>query len=81
MGTKDKTLMRTENSSSVNLSSERLCMMFLMYWEVFVLMVLVVNLRNEDLQWFSAKRTFIDGGVYMRFSGGVGSRVTSSVFM
>ena len=56
-------------------------MMFLMYWEVFVLMVLVVNLRNEDLQWFSAKRTFIDGGVYMRFSGGVGSRVTSSVFM
>ena len=56
-------------------------MMFLMYWEVFVLMVLVVNLRNEDLQWFSAKSTFIDGGVYMRFSGGVGSRVTSSVFM
>ena len=56
-------------------------MMFLLYWEVFVLMELVVNLRNEDLQWFSAKRTFIDGGVYMRFSGDVGSRITSSVFM
>ena len=37
--------------------------------------------RNEDLQWFSGKRTFIDGGVYMRFNRGVGSRVVSSVFM
>ena len=35
-------------------------------------MDLVVNLQTEDLQWFSGKRTFIDGGVYMRFSGGVG---------
>ena len=55
--------------------------MFLLYWEVYVLMELVVNLRNEDLHWFSGKRTFIDGGVYMRFSGSLGSMVTSSVFM
>ena len=55
--------------------------MFLLYWEVYALMELDVNLRNEDLHWFSGKRTFIDGGVYMRFNGGVGSRVTSSVFM
>ena len=53
--------------------------MFLSYWEVYVLMDLVVNLRNEDLYWFIEKRTFIDGSVHMRFSGGVGSRVTSSV--
>ena len=45
-------------------------------------MELAVNLRNEDLHWFSGKRTFIDGGVYIRFRGGVGSRVIiSSVFM
>ena len=44
-------------------------------------MDLVMNLRNEDLHWFCGKRTFIDGGVYMRFSAGVGSRVISSVFM
>ena len=41
-------------------------------------MELVVNIRNEDLHWFSEKSTFIDGGVYMRFSGSVGSRVLSS---
>ena len=55
--------------------------MFLLYWEVYVLMELAVNLRNEDLHWFSGKRTFIDGGVYMCFNGGVASRVISSVFM
>ena len=44
-------------------------------------MDLVVDLRNEDWHWFCGKRTFIDGGVYMHFSGGVGSRATSSVFM
>ena len=55
--------------------------MFLLYWEVYALMELDVNLRNEDLHWFSGKRTFIDGGVYMRFNGGVGSRVISSEFM
>ena len=54
--------------------------MFLLYWEVYVLMELAVNLRNEDLHWFSGKRTFLDGGVYMRFNGDVGSRVIS-VFM
>ena len=55
--------------------SERLCIMFLLYWEVHVLMELVVNLQNEDLHWFSGKMTVIDSGVYMRFNGGVGSRV------
>ena len=44
-------------------------------------MELVVNLGNEDFDWFSGKKTFIDGYVHMRFSVGVGSRVTSSVFM
>ena len=55
--------------------------MFLLYWEVYTLMELVVNLQNEDLRWFSGKRTFIDRGLYMRFSGSVGSSVTSFVFM
>ena len=54
--------------------------MFLLYWEVYVLMQFVLNLRNEHLYWFSGKRTFIDGGVYIRFSGVVGSRVASSLF-
>ena len=35
--------------------------MFLLYWEVYVLMELVVNLQNEDLHRFSGKRNFIDG--------------------
>ena len=34
VGTKDKPLVRTENSSLVNVSSERLCILFLLYWEV-----------------------------------------------
>ena len=55
--------------------------MFLLYWEVYTLMELVVNLQNEDLRWFSGKRTFIDRGLCMRFSGSVGSSVTSFVFM
>ena len=53
----------------------------LLYWEVYALMALAVDLRNKDLHWFSGKRTFIDGGVYMLFNGGVGSRVISSEFM
>ena len=81
VGTNDKPLVRTENSSSVNVWSERLRIMFLLYWKVYVLMDLVVNLWNEDLHWFCGKKTFIDGGVYVRFSGGVGSRVIFSVFM
>ena len=56
VGTKDKLLVRTENSSSVNVSSGRLCIMLLLYWEEYVLMDLVLNLRNEDLPWFSGKR-------------------------
>ena len=54
--------------------------MVLLYWEVYVLMELAVNLQNEDLHWFSGKWTFIDGDAYMRFNGGVGSRVISSEF-
>ena len=81
LGTKDKPLVRTDNSFSVNMRSEMLCIMFLLYWEVYRLIELPVNLQNEDLHWFSGKRTFIDGGVYMRFNEGVSSRVTSSVFM
>ena len=34
-----------------------------------------------DLHWLSGKRTLIDGGVYIHFHEGVGSRVISSVFM
>ena len=55
--------------------------MFLLYWEAYILMDLVVNLRDGDLDWFCRKTTFIDGGVYMRFSGGVGLTVTSSFFI
>ena len=29
-----------------------------------------MNLWNEDLNWFCGKRTFIYGGVSMRFRGG-----------
>ena len=54
--------------------------MFLFYWELYALLELVENLQNEDLHWFSEKRIFIDGGVYMRISGRVGSRNASSVF-
>ena len=49
--------------------------MFLLHWEVYFLMELVVNLPNKDLNWSSGKRTFIDVGVYMHFRGGVGSRL------
>ena len=44
-------------------------------------MKLVMNLQNEDMHWFSGKRAFIHDDVYMRFNGGVGPGVTSSVFM
>ena len=54
--------------------------MFLLYWEVYTLMELAVNLQNQDLHWFSGKSTFIDG-VYMRFNECVGSRVLSSAIM
>ena len=81
VGTKVRTLVKTDNSSSVNMGSERLCIMFLLYWEVYVLTELAANLRNEDLHWFSGKRTIVDGSVYMRFNGGVGSRIIFSEFM
>ena len=45
----DKPLVRPENSSPVNVWWERLYIMLLLYWEVYNLMDLVVNLRNEDL--------------------------------
>ena len=78
---KDKPLVRTENSSSFNVWLERLSIMFWLYWEVYVLMDLVMNLRNEDLHWFYGKKNFIGGGIYVNFNGDVGSRVTFSVFV
>ena len=48
VGTKDKPLVRTKDSSSVNVD-QRLCIMFLLYWEVYVLIELVLNFQNEDL--------------------------------
>ena len=39
---------------------------------MYVFFELVVNFQNKDLHWFSGKMNFIDGSVYMRFSGGVG---------
>ena len=56
--TKGKSLVRTENSSSVNVWSGRLCIMFLLYWEVYVLMDFVKNLQNENLHWFCGNRTY-----------------------
>ena len=44
-------------------------------------MELVVNLQNEDLHWFSGKKSFINGGMSMGFTEGEGSRVTIYVFM
>ena len=35
----------------------------------------VVSLRNENLHWFCGKRTFIGGGLYIRFNRSVDSRV------
>ena len=61
--------------------SGRLCIKFLLYWKVYVLTDLVVSLWNEDSYWFCGKTFFIDGDVYMRFNGDVGSRVTSSIFI
>ena len=49
VGTKDKRLVRTDNSSSANMGSERMCIVFFLYWELYVLMELAVNFRNEDL--------------------------------
>ena len=47
VGTKHKPLVRTKNSSLVNVLSEKLCIMFSFYWEVYVLINLVVNFQNE----------------------------------
>ena len=55
--------------------------MFLLYWELHVLIELVLNLGNEELHWFNEERTFIDGCVYMGFSGGVLSTVAFSVIV
>ena len=48
METKDKLLVRTENSSSVIVWFERF-VMYLLYWKVYVSMDLVMNLQNDDL--------------------------------
>ena len=37
--------------------------MFLLYWEVYVLIVAALNFLNEDLHWFCGKRTLIDVGM------------------
>ena len=69
VGTKDKPLVRTENSYSVSVWLGRFCIMFLLYWEVCILMDLVVSFQNEDLHWFCDLHLhFIDGVVYMSFS-------------
>ena len=44
--------------------------MFLLHWEVYVSMFVVVDFLNEHLHWFCGKRTLIDGGVYMRLNEG-----------
>ena len=69
VGTKDKPLVRTENSYSVKVWLGKFCIMFLLYWEVCILMDLVVSFQNEDLHWFCDLHLhFIDGVVYMSFS-------------
>ena len=52
--------------------------MFLLYWKTYVLMVATVNFLNEDLHWFSRKRTLTGGGVYMHLNGGADSKIASS---
>ena len=79
--TKDKPAVRIDDPSSVNLWSDKLYIIFLLYWEMYLLMELAMNLQNEGFHWFSGKRTFIDSGMYMRYKGVVSSRVISSVFM
>ena len=58
VGTKDKPLVRTENSSSV-----KLWIMYLLYWEGYVLEVVTMNFMIKDLYLFCGKKTLIDGGV------------------
>ena len=55
--------------------------MFLLYWEVYVLIVAALNFLNEDLHWFCGKRTLIDVGVYTHLNGDVGCKVASSLPM
>ena len=73
--TRDKPLLRTENLFLV-LWSERLFTMFLLYWEVYVLMGLIINFRNENLHCFW-ERVLLLMVVYVCFNRGVGPRVTS----
>ena len=69
VGTKHKPLLRAENPSLVKVWLESLWIMFLLHWEVHVLMIAAVNFLNEDLDWFCGKRTFVVGAVYMRCNG------------
>ena len=39
--------------------------MFLLYWEVYVLVVVAVNFLNEDLYWFCGKKTSTVGGIHI----------------
>ena len=75
LGKRDKPLMKTDISLSVKVWSERLWIMFLLYWEVYDLIVVAVNFLNEDMHWFWGKRTLIDDGVYIRLNGGVTLRL------
>ena len=58
VGTKDRSLVRTNNSFSVKVWSETLWIMLWLRCEVYILMFAVVKFLNEDLHWFCGKRTF-----------------------
>lgn len=75
--TKDKPLVRAENSSYVKVWQNKPGIMFLLYWEMYVLMVATVNSLNEDFHWICGKRTVIGGDVYMRLNGDEGTRAPS----
>ena len=53
--------------------------MFLLYWNVYVLVVVAVNFFNKELHWFCGKRIFIDGGIYMHLNEVADSNVASSL--
>ena len=42
--------------------------MFLLFWEVYVLVVVAVNFLNEDLHWFCGRKTSTVGGIHIHAS-------------
>ena len=58
VGTKDRSLVRTKNSFSVKVWSERSWIMLWLCWEVYILMFAAVKFLNEDLHWFCGERAF-----------------------